>query len=178
MEKTHEIAEPDPYGLLSEKDAFAIPGLGPMGEHRPAVQVMATDDTLTLLVIDEDAPDDTSMHRRIELVAGPQITMQVGDDVEIRVDHESVVIDTNGGQTQVAVLPNEFRVSVRGGGSITFSLAGDGSLSVTASGAVDISASGPVDISGSPVTINGTRVASQPARTGTSSQHSHSLTAA
>ena len=44
----HGMSTPDVDGMMSERDAFCIPGLGPAGLHQPDVRIHAAADSLTI----------------------------------------------------------------------------------------------------------------------------------
>ena len=45
---THGMAAPDTEGMLSQQDAIAIPGFGPMGVHEPDIRITSDNDGLTV----------------------------------------------------------------------------------------------------------------------------------
>ena len=46
--REHAASPPNVDSLLSERDAIAIPGLGPRGDHEPDIRIVATEDAITV----------------------------------------------------------------------------------------------------------------------------------
>ena len=75
---THGMTAPDTEGMLSQQDAVAIPGFGPVGAYVPPVEIEAGADSLAMTVKDPADVTDITRHRTIEMDA-TQIKVTLGD---------------------------------------------------------------------------------------------------
>ena len=176
--KLSHAKSPPGIGLFQMKDAIAIPGLGPMGEHTPPVTIKAGVGTLTMIVKDPADVTDVSAHRTIELgIAGIRITYG---------DHSSPMFDVtigsgnavtiNSGRDHIALRPGSIGLSIEAAGALpgmSFSMDQSAGLQI----GVDTL---PIEIvtSGN-VTVNGKSLADADAGTALASgpgSHRHTLT--
>ena len=72
------MSAPDVEGLLSQNDAIAIPGFGPVGAHTPDIRIASDDDGLTIQR--EDAERIRfNMSGGITIISAGEIIIMGGD---------------------------------------------------------------------------------------------------
>lgn len=93
---THGMTSPDTEGMLSQQDAMAIPGFGPVGAHEPDIRIASDGDGLTV---------QRANGERVRFNAGGGITILSAGEITITGGNVTIAGTTTVNGNRVADQP-------------------------------------------------------------------------